>query len=216
MDAVNRLIMTKLLVGLAVVAGLMIILVSKTTFTSNGDLLSVLTAVEEQAKTPVSGFSLVDHNGDKITSKMFVGSWAFVFFGYTSCPDVCPATLSQLVVINNMIRSDSNMAGKFKTLFVSVDPYRDSTKYLKEYVKYFNKNFIGVTGEINNLTSFEKQFGAFHNIRDKNKDNYSVAHTSSVFLVNPDGMYMAKFSPPMDVPMIMQQLRMFMQEFVKG
>lgn len=216
MNTENPLTISKLLVSFVVVTALTVIIANKTLFPTNAEATSILNDVKVEATKPVSGFSLVDHNENTITSNMFVGHWTFVFFGFTNCPDICPATLSQLVSLNKFIRSDSKLAGKFKTMFVSVDPERDSPKFLKEYVKYFDSNFIGATGEMNNIISFEKQFGAFHVIGEKRKENYTVSHTASVFLVNPDGMFSADFSPPMDLPMVVEQLNLFVNDFAKG
>ena len=210
MIVVNQSSMTKLLAGLAVLAGLVVILTSKVTMNVDSETIS-----NTEVAKPVSGFSLVDHNENKITAETFVGHWTFVFFGFTNCPDVCPATLSQLVQVNKLISKKQHMAGKFRTLFVSVDPDRDGTKHIKEYVEYFDPSFIGATGEMKNIIAFEQQFGAFHIIRDKSNENYTVGHTASVFLVNPDGVMTAKFSPPMDVSMVMQQIDMFVERYAK-
>lgn len=216
MIVVNPLSMTKLLAGLAVLVVLTIFLANKEHITTDGEASALLADVKAEAVKPVSGFSLLDHNDNRITSDMFLGRWTFVFFGFTNCPDVCPATLSQLVLINKLISQQPGMAGKFQTLFVSVDPDRDGTKHIKEYVKYFDPGFIGATGDMNNIIAFEKQFGAFHIIGDTSQEDYNVGHTSSVFLVNPDGIYSAKFRPPMDISMVMQQIDKFVQGFVKG
>lgn len=194
----------------------MIVLVSNENDVTDGSATALLADVKVEDSKPVSGFSLLDHNGSEITRVLFLGNWTFVFFGYTNCPDVCPATLSQLVRINKLINEQTNLKGRFQTLFVSVDPDRDSANHIKEFVSYFDPGFVGATGEMNNIISFEKQFDAYHIIDDKNQENYSVGHASSVFLVNPDGVYAAKFSPPMDVSVVLQQLNRFVQNYTKG
>lgn len=201
----------KLLAGVFALIALTIFLVNKESITVGRDVSGLLTEVKIETSKPVSGFSLIDHNDNRITREFFLGHWTFVFFGFTNCPDVCPATLTQLVQINKMINKQSNLAGKFQTLFVSVDPDRDSTKHIKDFVSYFDSGFVGVTGEMNNIIAFEKQFGAFHVVRDKSQENYNVGHTSSVYLVNPAGMYNAKFSPPMEINMVLQQVGMLVQ-----
>jgi len=216
MNIENQSTMSKLLVSLVVMTILTVVVIDKVFFTTHGKSASILDDVKVELAAPINGFSLIDHNENKITSNTFIGHWTFVFFGFTNCPDICPATLSQLVALNTLIRRDSGLADKFKTMFVSVDPDRDSPKFLREYVKYFDSNFIGATGEMNNIISFEKQFGAFHVIGEKKQENYTVSHTSSVFLVNPDGMFSANFSPPMDLPMVVEQLNLFVNDYAKG
>ena len=201
--------LTKLLATFVVMVGIILLLVSNVTINMDSDTSANGQAVESK---PIDGFSLINHDDKEITSDTFLGHWTFVFFGFTNCPDVCPATLSQLVQINKLISQQSSLAGKFQTLFVSVDPDRDDKKHIKDYVKYFDPSFIGATGDMNNIIAFEKQFGAFHIIGNKRLGNYNVGHSSSVFLVNPDGVYSTKFSPPMDVTMVIKTL----DKFVKG
>jgi len=204
---------TKLFAAFSVLAGVTFLLINMVT----NNVVNGISVNEGATEAkPINGFSLVNHNDNKITTDTFRARWTFVFFGFTNCPDICPATLSQLVQLNNLISQQPSMAGKFHTLFVSVDPDRDSTEYIKEYVKYFDPGFVGATGEMNNIVAFEKQFDAFHVIDDKRHENYSVGHTSSVFLVNPDARYSAKFAPPMDVSAVMQKLDKFVKEFSKG
>lgn len=178
--------------------------VLKTDNGENGfDLLSdKLTSSSE----PIGGFSLVDHHDNEVNSERFQGYWSFVFFGFTNCPDVCPATLSQLVGVNKLINKKKEIADKTQIFFVSVDPARDSTKHLSEYVRYFSPEFIGVTGDKENILSLEKWFSAYHVFENRGDEgNYSVAHSANIFLVNPEGRYIASFEPPLNVPQLVKQ-----------
>jgi len=213
MQVINQLNITKVMISVAVLLAILILFINSIVF--NKDIPDLLVDVKTDSIKPVLGFSLIDHNENKITSETFKGYWTFVFFGFTNCPDVCPATLSQLVQLNKRIEQKQYMAGKFRTLFVSVDPDRDGTKHIKEYVKYFNPGFVGATGKMKDILNFEKQFGAFHVIGDKSNENYTVGHTASVFLVNPGGVITAKFSPPMAISVVMQQIDMFMDRYAK-
>jgi len=213
MQIINQLNITKVMISVAVLLTIFVLFVNNIVL--NKDIPDLLDDVKTDSIKPVLGFSLIDHNENKITSETFKGYWTFVFFGFTNCPDVCPATLLQLVQLNKRIEQKQYMAGNFKTLFVSVDPDRDGTKHIKEYVKYFEPSFVGATGEMKNILNFEKQFGAFHVIGDKSNENYTVSHTSSVFLVNPGGVITAKFRPPMAVSVVMQQVDMFMERYTK-
>ena len=155
----------------------------------------------------ISDFSLVSHKDTKISLSDLKGKWSFVFFGYTSCPDICPATLAQLALVNKMIKKNYSDKTKPMFYFVSVDPARDTPKRLAGYITYFDKDFIAMTGDNEDVVlTFEKQFGAYHRYGHKDSHgNYSVQHSADIFLVDPNGDVVAKFQPPMNIPQIAQQ-----------
>lgn len=165
----------------------------------------------------VKGFELIDHDKKVVTSDRFKNNWTFVFFGFTHCPDVCPATLSQLVRLNKLLAMDVKYTKDPQFFFVSVDPERDTISHIAGYIKYFDHGFTGMTGTTNNIASIEKQFNAFHQLGKKNdQGHYSVAHTATVFLVDPDGRHVANFEPPMDTSLVKKQFDMFFEEYNKS
>lgn len=131
-------------------------------------------------------FSLTDEANRPFNNQSLVGKWSLLFFGYTHCPDVCPATMSNLArVMEKIPVADQN---NIQVVLVSVDPERDSINQLKTYVEFFNKNFKGATGKDEQLQLFSQSLGAvyFKGEVDE-KGNYAVDHTSKVFVVNPEG-----------------------------
>ncbi len=90
----------------------------------------------DQART-LPEFELIDHDGQALTKSRLRDRWSLMFFGYTNCPDICPATLQDL---GNMMKAitDDDIRQSLQVIFVSVDPDRDSTDILKKYVQYFN------------------------------------------------------------------------------
>lgn len=164
--------------------------------------------------TPVHSYNLVKHDGNTLNDNKFIGRWSFVFFGFTNCPDVCPATLSQMAVLNKKLSKQDVIADLAQFMFVSVDPARDSLEHLSQYVTYFNPEFIGVTGDSKDIVSFEKQFGAFHQYGKKDSHGgYSVAHTSSVFLINPKGKITMEMTPPLNLETVLKQVSTLVNEF---
>ncbi len=168
--------------------------------------------------TIINSLNLIDHNNKKVNLESLVNNWTFIFFGYTNCPDVCPATLSQLVQVNKTILSSKNSKVNTQYFFVSIDPERDTIKHLADYIKYFdsdsNKNIFGITGIEKNLMQFEQQLGAFHKIdKEVNKKNYRVQHSAEIFLINPAGQLTAKFLPPMDVKKVVKQFELFVKNY---
>ena len=161
----------------------------------------------EDTKPEISGFAfpepsaltdleLIDENNEPLTEKHFNGNWTFVYVGYTFCPDACPLSLNTLSQMYAVL-ADKNAADNVKTLLVSVDPERDTPERLKEYVKYFDKSFVGATGTEQNLAAFAKQVSAVYSLpKDRSKKDYLVDHSSSIILINPNAEVHAIFTPP--------------------
>lgn len=143
-------------------------------------------------------FRLTDHNGETFDLARLHGHWTFLFFGYTHCPDVCPVTMGLLsAVFERLAATPLPAEVAAMGLFVSVDPKRDTLAVLKKYVPYFNKNFIGATGEEAALTELAKQVGARFTIEGDqgNASGYEVSHSSGIFLINPKGQLIGVFYP---------------------
>jgi len=131
------------------------------------------------------------------------GKWSFIFFGYTHCPDVCPATLMQLAETFKLIEYDPVLFPQIQGIFISVDPKRDTPELLKDYVSYFNPEFTGLTGSKAQIDAFSRQIGALYNFNAKNSDgSYEVTHNSTIFLIDPQGRLYGRFPPPQDAHQI--------------
>ena len=143
-------------------------------------------------------FKLTGHNNTVFDEKRLQGKWSFVFFGYTSCPDVCPATLYVLNSVHGLLVDETGTApDDMQVIFISVDPARDTTEKLADYVTYFNKNFIGTTADKTEIDKLAQQFGAGYIFEEETSAGvYNVAHTSAIFLVDPYGRLVASFSQP--------------------
>ena len=147
-------------------------------------------------------FSLSDVDGEPLTEAMFEGRWSLVFFGFTHCPDVCPTTLSVVKGVVERLEEEGEEAPQ--VVFVTVDPARDTASRMKRYVAYFNKDFVGVTGQQNALHELTSELGivvAF-TANDEDPDAYTVDHTASLLLVDPERRLRAKLSTPHDVQTI--------------
>jgi protein SCO1/2 len=128
-------------------------------------------------------FSLVDHGGAPFGRKQLEGRWSLLFFGYTRCPDVCPLTLHELRGAMETWRQASDVEIP-QVVFISVDPERDTTERLHEYVEFFDPTFIGVSGEAAEVATLAKAVGAFYGLRG-DASSPAVDHSSRLFLVNP-------------------------------
>ena len=158
--------------------------------------LEAATALLKQARS-LPAFSLVDEQGERFDNARLEGRWSFVFFGYTHCPDICPATLSTLDAALKAAAEQGDADGA-QVVFVSVDPRRDNPATLKDYVKYFNPDFTGVTGSERALGKLTGSLGVIHTTlpRPGAGDNYLVDHSASVLLIGPQGRLVALFGAP--------------------
>ena len=121
-------------------------------------------------------FSLEDYS-DKVV---------MLFFGYTSCPDICPSTMSDLKWVMDYL---GDKADRVQVVFVTVDPERDTVEKLGSYVTLFNPSFIGLSGTEEELQPIWNGYGVFREI-DNESDSmagYLVSHTSRIYLVDPQG-----------------------------
>lgn len=146
--------------------------------------------VYENAK-PLADFSLDDQHGELVTKQQFLGQWNLVFLGYTSCPDICPLTLAKLNAVYKNLRSDYPV----QIWFVSVDPKRDTPAKRKDYIDYFNPDFLAVSGEHKQLFPMVRGLGLIYAISDSSESEYAVDHSASVAMVDGNGAVRAIFKP---------------------
>lgn len=167
-----------------------------------------LQGVLRPAPQPLQAFELTDQQQQPFTLERLQGKWSFVFFGYTYCPDICPTTLSTLTGLVWKLRNDPQNLADIQVIFVSVDPQRDTPDVLASYLEYFDESFQGVTGAQQDIDSLTRQFGAgYMNEPETTPGQYLVSHTSSIFLVDPQGRLLASFSPPHNADTIADQFR---------
>ena len=148
-------------------------------------------ALYYQESREIKPFELIDQNGLPFTKERFNDKWSLVFFGYTSCPDVCPTTLQNLRFIYDDLKA---ITDKSQVLLVSVDPQRDSQEKLAQYIAYFNAEFIALRAGHEVLFPFARNMGLMYAINGEG-DDYLVDHSASLVLVNPVGKIAAIFKP---------------------
>ncbi len=166
----------------------------------------------EQAAAPTGGdFTLQSVNGPVSTAALR-GKVILLYFGYTMCPDICPTSLSFMTQALNDLSEDEleDVVG----IFVSVDPQRDNVKKLGDYVGYFHKNYIGVTGTEAEVAEVAKLYGAqYYAVELKDSAiGYSVNHSSATYMIDTKGQL--KFIFPHETPpkVMLEALRYLMAE----
>ena len=157
-------------------------------------------------------FATIDDSGRIFGLDRLQGKWSFLFFGYTHCPDVCPLTLA---VLNQFLNQVKDKYRDLQVVFVTVDPNRDNAQRLKDYVNYFNPDFIGVRGNIDQIQSLTSQVGVVFAYGKKSEDgNYTVNHSAAIFLIDPKGRVVAVFTAPHQVDSIQNRYKMI-REFIE-
>ena len=137
---------------------------------------------------------LIRHDGQAFTNEELKDRWTLVFFGYTSCPDICPVTMNVLAEAKK--KADDEFP---QVVLVSVDPQRDSVEMLGEYVHYFDPDFIGVTGDDSMIQALTLQMSVVYMKMpgaSGNENDYLVDHSSSVMMINPEGQLVAFLKAP--------------------
>jgi len=156
---------------------------------------------------PLPQGRFTDQDGAAFDPRRLRGHWSLMFFGFTSCPDVCPTTLAMLAQVRKSL-ADLPQAQRPQVILVSVDPRRDTPQRLAAYVRYFDPAFLGITtGDQQALEEFARQMGVVVSVSELPDGNYTVDHSAAVFLVDPQAALRALFSPPHSAQLIAADYR---------
>jgi protein SCO1 len=136
-------------------------------------------------------FSLVDTDGKRVTDRDFHGKLMLVFFGYTHCPDVCPAELQTMAEVVDKLGAEANAVAP---VFISVDPARDTPEALASYVKSVSPRITGLTGTLDETASAAKAYRVYFRKAGGGPDDYTVDHSAFVYLMDRDGNYLTHFT----------------------
>jgi protein SCO1/2 len=121
----------------------------------------------------------------------FRGKYMLMFFGYTYCPDVCPTTLAVMSAALDMMGS---RAERIVPIFVTVDPKRDTPEAIKSYLSAFGPRWVGLTGTPDEIAGIAKEYRVYFRVNAGEGADYTVDHSGVVYLMKPDGSYLANYS----------------------
>jgi len=152
----------------------------------------------------VPDLTLTNQNGEPVSMAQLEGQWNLLFFGYTFCPDICPATLAELRQLRGKLPADVNQ--RLQPILVSVDPERDTPEQLKKYLDYFGSGFIGLTGPLDDIQELANAVGVPFIPADTSKDNYTVDHGGNLALIGPDGRLRGFIRSPLRTEKLAEQL----------
>jgi len=146
------------------------------------------TSSTSQLHLPGGGDFTLHDGGHKISLSDFKGKLVLLFFGYTSCPDVCPTSLA--LISAALKKLDDHQRSKVKVLFISVDPDRDTPVKLRDYTRYFHPDILGITGSRDEIDKVVKQYGAaYKKVNSDSAMGYLVDHSASIFVIDKKGRF---------------------------
>ncbi len=189
-------------------ANIVIVLVAAYVLLSRSDVPPLINGILLPEGRPLATFSLLDHRSQVFNNSHLQGRWSLVSYGFTTCPDICPTTLSELSVVARRLQERGH--NDLNVLFYTVDHRRDTVSQLASYIPYFHPDFIGLThvdGGDNGHLPFEQGLGIMAQLvpvtdseGDLSANDYEVSHGVTLFLLNPKGQLQAIFKPRYNDP----------------
>ena len=172
----------------------------------NKDFFSnnLVQVIERQDSLPGGHFVLKDQNNqifDSSASKKLM----LIYFGFTYCPDVCPTTLIKVSDIIDRLKEDSK---EINSIFITVDPERDTPEILSDYVSAFHQDIIGLTGTKSEIEKVTEDWGVYYQkeILDGEED-YTMNHLDIIFLANANGEFIDYFPPKIQSVLIVEKIK---------
>lgn len=136
-------------------------------------------------------FTLLNAKSQTVTEKDFAGKYMLVYFGFTHCPDICP---TGLLLINNAIDQLGKQGEKVVPIFISLDPERDTPKAMGSYTPHFGERIVGLTGSPEQIRQVAEAYKVYYRKAETGKNGeYLIDHSGYMYLMGPDGRYLAHF-----------------------
>jgi len=143
-------------------------------------------------------FSLIDQTGKRVTEQDYRGRYMLVFFGYTNCPDICPAGLQ---VMSAALDKLGKRADEIVPVFITLDPAQDTPERMATYVKAFSPRLVGLTGSESEIAATAKAYRVYYQKvpDDKDPSRYTIDHSAIFYLMGKDGSLVAPIAHTNDV-----------------
>ena len=199
-----RNLIAALVLGAAIAAGFALAL------RNTGESPAPRTATILPAGNELPDFALLDQTGTPVDRAVFAGQWDVVFFGFTNCPDICPATMTVLGQAKRELEAQGQVPLP-RVVLVSVDPERDTPEAMARYIGYFGDGNLGLTGEPGEIRKLTGALGIFFQKAGTQDGNYGVDHSTVVLVIDPRGRLKALFSAPHNVENLVHDLPLIME-----
>jgi protein SCO1/2 len=167
-------------------------------------------AVQTSGKALIGGpFTLVGRDGKPVTDQAFRGKYMLVFFGFTHCPDICPAELQLMAAALDELGPKAN---DIIPIFITLDPERDTPMVVSDYVANFSPRFVGLTGTPEQIAAAAKAYRVAYSKfqEDKASSDYSIDHSALVYLMGKDGEYITHFAYGTPASQMTETLRRYL------
>jgi len=138
-------------------------------------------------------FDLMTHTGTRMTDRDLVGNPSLLYFGFATCPDICPTELADIAAAADIVSEKTDM--EVNSLFITIDPRRDTVENLSEYVPYFSDSMVGLTGSQQEIDAVAKDYRIYYAERPDADfpDGYSMDHSSYIYLLGDDAEFITYF-----------------------
>ena len=171
-------------------------------------ILLVIAPIGAARTNVYSDYKMIGPGGQPFQFSSLAGSWSIVSFGFTHCPDFCPTALSDIADVLNEFETNT---ARPAAVFVTIDPERDGTELLDNYVRFFHPEMMGITGPLPATNSVARDFGVFfEKVTDpSDPETYTMAHSTQIFVVSPDGFVTKKFqygTAPRDIASYLEKM----------
>jgi protein SCO1/2 len=171
--------------------------------------LSELSVIWFDTPRQVPDVALVDHHGEPFSISQFEGQWNLINFGYTSCPDICPTNMADMNIAHRIL-DEQGIVDQVSYWMITVDPERDTAERMALYAPYFNSEFVGLTGNMENIQTIATQLSAVF-YQEGTGEGYTVAHSDNYAVLDPNGHFVALMRPPHKPQTIAQALSLMIQ-----
>lgn len=171
--------------------------VTKSTTANNKPVMQLSAATLLPEPRPLSAFALMDSKKQPFNNQSLAGHWTVLYFGFTSCPSICPATMSLLNEVYTQMQADKKPLPQ--VVFISVDPKRDSFAKINRFIDSFNSDFKGATGNEQQIKQLTNELSIlFMKVQqaNANPDDYQIDHSGTLVLIDPTGKFYAVFTTP--------------------
>lgn len=155
----------------------------------------------------IGGHFVLETSAGPLDTSVLGKDLILIYFGYTYCPDVCPTELARMAQVYEGLGSDRK---RVSGLFVTVDPERDTIEAVTEYAQVFDPSFNGLTGDRGQIEQVMRQYQVYAQRVGYDPDNYTVDHSSRIYVMDRDAKLMALFSMDTEIPVMIEQVRKFL------
>jgi cytochrome oxidase Cu insertion factor (SCO1/SenC/PrrC family) len=154
-------------------------------------------------------FKLTDHTGKQVTDQDYLGDYVILYFGYTNCPDVCPAALYS---IGQALEALGPEANRISPLFVNLDLNQDSLEQLQQYVHFFHPRFIGLVGSERSVAMAAGAYGIRYRYATNEDGSTQMIHSGKIFFLGPNGKVLTYFPHEASVDWLVTVMREYLTD----